>query len=107
MTDDTPFWHNDRKISIANLLTTLVLIGTVFSWASGVNERIAIIETASRGGELQGNLAHQLLNERIDAQALRASGEMSAMRGRFDRLDAYLARIENKIEGRNDGRPER
>ena len=38
-------WHLDKSISVGHLLTTLLIAGSVFTWALKIDTRISIIET--------------------------------------------------------------
>lgn len=38
-------WHLDKTVSISHLITTLTIAGSVFVWASNMEQRIVVLET--------------------------------------------------------------
>lgn len=38
-------WHLDKTVSISHLMTTLTIAGSVFIWASKMEQRIVVLET--------------------------------------------------------------
>lgn len=38
-------WHLDKTVSISHLLTTITIAGSVFIWASKMEQRIVVLET--------------------------------------------------------------
>lgn len=59
-------WHLKREVSISHLLTTLALVVSALWWASGVEKRIAVLETTSvhNAKTLQRQLDR--INEKLD-----------------------------------------
>lgn len=37
-------WHVDKTLNIGHLLTTLVIAGSAFMYASGMDKRVAVLE---------------------------------------------------------------
>ena len=43
--DNRRGWHLDKTVSVSHILTTLAIAGSVFVWASKIEQRIVIVET--------------------------------------------------------------
>lgn len=42
---DRRAWHLDKTISVSHLLTTVAIAGSVFVWASKMEQRLSVLET--------------------------------------------------------------
>lgn len=43
--DNRRGWHLDKTVSVSHILTTLAIAGSVFVWASKMEQRIVVLET--------------------------------------------------------------
>ncbi len=90
-------WHLKKEVNIGHFVATALLAGSIFTWGSGIENRIAVIE-AQKQQESQ-YFQQQIQSLRDDS--LRNSellrGEISRVRQSQDRISDKLDRI---IEGR-------
>jgi hypothetical protein len=90
-------WHLEKKINLGHFIATLTLAGAIFSWGSGIENRIAVLEAQKQ--QESEYFQQQLQSMRDDS--LRNSellrGEISRVRQSQDRISDKLDRI---IEGR-------
>lgn len=64
-------WHFKKEIQIAHIISTLLIVGAVFSYVSKIEQRLTIVET-------------QLMAQR-DADAIQ--------RAQLEKIDAKLDRL--------------
>lgn len=75
-------WHLDKRLNVGHLLTTIVIAGSMFMWASNMESRIATITADVEN--IESNQANQ-------TEALRR--EISYLRGSVDKLNDKLDRL--------------
>jgi hypothetical protein len=90
-------WHLDKRVNISHIVATVILAGSIFKWGSGIENRIAVLESQKQ--QEAEYFQQQLQSLRDDS--LRNSellrGEISRVRQSQDRISDKLDRI---IEGR-------
>lgn len=52
-------WHLDRTLNIGHLLTTLIVAGSVFIYASNMDKRVAVLEERLASQALSNQQAQQ------------------------------------------------
>lgn len=70
-------WHLDKTVNLSHLLTTLVIAGSLFAYASGMDKRVAVLESQITTQKQQTERAQQdvreLVNDvKFEVRALRA-----------------------------------
>lgn len=98
-------WHLDKTISIGHLLSTIIIAGSVFAWASAVDRRVdkntqsidylklqQIQESArlSKIREESQNMVNKI-EERLDLSRSELKTDLRDINGKLDRI------IENRI----------
>jgi hypothetical protein len=41
-------WHLDKKVNLSHIVATLMLAAAIFTWGSKIEQRIALVESASQ-----------------------------------------------------------
>ena len=41
-------WHLDKKVNLSHIVATLMLAAAMFTWGSKIEQRIALVESASQ-----------------------------------------------------------
>lgn len=77
-------WHLEKSISIGHILTTVIIAGSVFTWAMKMNSRVTVLETHSAYSKAT--------DERMDMERARNLAEVKAI----------LIRIEDKLDQKAD-----
>lgn len=77
-------WHLDKRFTIGNLITSLVIIGSVFIWVYKLDQRISLVE--------QSVLFQKEIHERDNTQTRRV----------YEEIKLALRRIEDKLDGKAD-----
>lgn len=73
-------WHLDKRVNVGHLLTTLVLAGTMMSWAATIETRIA---------------QHEV---KIDANTYRLDRSDERFKDDLDKLYTAVNRIDDKLD---------
>lgn len=90
-------WHLDKRVNISHFIATVLLAASIFSWGSGIENRISILEAQKQQEseyiqqQMQGIREDSLRNSEL------LRGEISRLRQSQDRISDKLDRI---IEGR-------
>ncbi len=69
-------WHLKKEIQVTHVVSTLLLVGAVFAYVSGIDQRLTIVET-------------QLMAQR-DASVIQ--------RAQLERMDAKLDRLIERLK---------
>ena len=69
-------WHLDKRIPIALILTLLIYGGIALWWASGIEQRVTVMER----------------------EQIKTGAALQAVPERLARLEAILERIEQRLE---------
>ena len=75
-------WHLDKRVNVGHLLTTIIIAGSMFIWASNMESRIATISA---------DVENLKDNQAIQTESLRR--EISYLRGSVDKLNDKLDRL--------------
>lgn len=90
-TVDPSHWSLDKRFNIGHFLTTVVIAGMLFAWASNVSERVSVLE------------ANDIYFEnRLDRDAIRAREDFARLERGLSTLKEYLVRIEDKLNDKAD-----
>lgn len=77
-------WHVDKTLNIGHLLTTLVIAGSAFMYASGMDKRVAVLEekttAQARIAEQSQTNTRELANDVKDEIRLLRSDMMDILR---------------------------
>lgn len=70
-------WHLDKTLNLSHLLTTLVIAGSLFMYAGGMDKRVAVLEaqvvSQKQANEQARNDVRELINDvKFEVRALRA-----------------------------------
>lgn len=70
-------WHLDKTLNLSHLLTTLVIAGSLFAYAGGMDKRVAVLEaqvvSQKQANEQARNDVRELINDvKFEVRALRA-----------------------------------
>ena len=82
MDDMQPHWHLDKRLNVGHILTTIIIAGSMFTWASGMEARMARLST---------DVANIKSTQADKDEALRR--EMSYLRSSIDKLSDKLDRL--------------
>lgn len=82
-------WHLDKRISFSHLVTTMVLVVSLFTWGSTLDKRLTLLEDAAKrqeesvkqdretiklfSSEIRGELSR--LNDKINDVLIRANND--------------------------------
>ena len=67
-----------------------------------MQERVGVVESEQAAIEQRSLIRHNALSRRIDERANITAREVSRIESRFDKLDATLIRIEDKLDNKVD-----
>lgn len=75
--EDRRHWHLDKTLNLSHLLTTVVIAGSLFAYAGGMDKRVAVLEeqmtTQKQANEQARNDVRDLINDvKFEVRALRA-----------------------------------
>ena len=75
--EDRRHWHLDKTLNLSHLLTTLVIAGSLFAYAGGMDKRVAVLEAQvlaqKQANEQARNDVRELINDvKFEVRALRA-----------------------------------
>ena len=77
-TTDRHHWHLDKTLNISHLLTTLVIAGSLFAYAGGMDKRVAVLEEKMQAQALHNERTGQEVRDmaRDLKEELRSMREM-------------------------------
>lgn len=77
-TTDRRHWHLDKTLNISHLLTTLVIAGSLFAYAGGMDKRVAVLEEKMQAQALHNERTGQEVRDmaRDLKEELRSMREM-------------------------------
>jgi roadblock/LC7 domain-containing protein len=75
--NNTGPWHLDKTVNLSHLLTTIVIAGSLFAYAGGMDKRVAVLEakmtTQAQVTERAQQDMRELVNDvKFEVRALRA-----------------------------------
>jgi len=73
---DRRSWHLDKTLNISHILTTLVIAGSLFAYAGGMDKRVAVLEEKMQA---QANVNMQS-NQAVRDLATDVKQELRSMR---------------------------
>ena len=62
-------WHLDKRLNIGHILTTLALVIAAFSYTSGIDKRVTVVEVQVKNQELvnrQTTSQLEQINDKLD-----------------------------------------
>lgn len=71
-------WHLDKRLNIGHIITTIMLAIAVFTYASGIDKRITVLEESKKYQETTNKqVTEQLksINDKLDRLIERLSGD--------------------------------
>lgn len=87
-TDDDGAWHLDKKVPLALIFAILVQTAMGFWWASGINERVVVLE---RGAVSTAPQADRLTRVEVKVDGVQRT---------LDKIEAVLQRQSEPAPGR-------
>mgnify|MGYP006434259497 CR=1 FL=1 len=94
--------HFDTKTTLWIVFSALAVAAGLFAWGMNIQERVGVVETQQTAIEQRSLIRHDALSRRIDDRANITENEISRIEARFDKLDASLLRIEEKLDKKVD-----
>lgn len=80
-------WHLDKRVNVGHMLTTLALAVALFTWASGMERRDAIVEERL-----------QAQRERLEQFDKSRQNELTMLRGELEGIRGQLAETNRKLD---------
>jgi len=94
--------HFDTKTTLWIIFSVLALVGSLSWWGMNLQERVGVVEREQTAIEQRTLLRHNALSQRVNQRANITEREVSRIERRFDKLDATLIRIEDKLDNKVD-----
>lgn len=89
--NDIHHWSLDKRFNVGHFLTTIIIAGMLFAWASNVSERVSVLERNDI-----------YLENRLDREMARSAVDFSRVERRLEGMSASLLRIEDKLDKKED-----
>lgn len=84
-------WSLDKRFNIGHFLTTVIIAGMLFAWASNVSERVSVLE-----------INDVYLEDRLDRETARSAVDFNRVERRLENISSSLIRIEDKLDKKED-----
>lgn len=94
--------HFDTKTTVTLVVALVTFAGSLVLWGTNMQERVGVVEQEQTAIEQRSLIRHNALSRRIDERANITEREVSRIESRFDKLDATLIRIEEKLDKKVD-----